>query len=55
MSETVVEVIYGKTSKYEIVKKSGTFSTDIILRKNGKYEARYSNVQAAVDAAKRKG
>lgn len=55
MSETVVETIYGKYSKYEIVRKSGTFSTDIVLRKDGKFEGSYSSVQAAVDAAKKKG
>ena len=55
MSETVVEVVYGKYCKYEIVKKSGMFSTEIVLRKDGKYEGKYSSVQAAVDAANKKG
>lgn len=55
MSESVVEVVYGKYSKYEIVKKSSTFSTEIILRKDGSYVGKYSSVQAAVDAANKKG
>ena len=55
MSESVVEIIYGKTSKYEIVKKSGMMSTDIVLRKDGDYVGQYSSVQAAVDAANKKG
>ena len=55
MSETVVEVIYGKYAKYEVIKKSGLLSTDIVLRKNGDYEGSYSSVQAAVEAARRKG
>jgi hypothetical protein len=55
MSETVVEVVYGKHAKYEVVRKSNTFSTDIVLRKDGNYVGTFSNVQAAVDAAKKKG
>lgn len=55
MSDTVIEVIYGKYSKYEVVKKSGLMSTDIVLRKDGKFISSYSSVEAAVEAAKRKG
>ena len=55
MSESVVEIIYGKTSKYEIVKKSGMLSTDIVLRKDGDFVGSYGSVQAAVDAANKKG
>lgn len=55
MSETVIEVVYGKYSKYEIVKKSGMLSTDIVLRKDGKFVSSYSSIQDAVDAAKKKG
>ncbi|GGN60398.1 hypothetical protein GCM10011349_41900 [Novosphingobium indicum] len=55
MGKTVVETIYGKYSKYEIVKDSGTFSTSIYLYKDGKHDGSYSSVAAAVEAAKRKG
>ena len=55
MSETIVETIYGKYSKYEVVKKSSTWSMDIVLRKDGKYLGTYSSVQAAIDAANKKG
>ena len=55
MSETVVEVIYGKYSKYEVVKKSDVMSSNIVLRKDGKYISSHSSVEAAVEAANRKG
>ena len=55
MSRTVVEVIYGKYSKYEIVRDSGTFSTSVYLYKDGKSIGSYSSVEKAVEAARKKG
>ncbi|MBV5273972.1 MAG: hypothetical protein JZU52_10115 [Lamprocystis purpurea] len=59
MSEhEVVETIYGKYSKYEIVKESGGVfgSPKFYIRKDGKpFKGSYSSLAAAVDAAKREG
>ncbi|MBP7242144.1 hypothetical protein [Amaricoccus sp.] len=55
MTKTVVETIYGKYSKYEVVKDSGLISTRITLYKDGKVEGSYSSVAEAVEAARRKG
>ena len=55
MSKTVVEVVYGKYAKYEIVKNSGTFSTSISLYKDGKIVSSFSSVEAAVEATKKRG
>lgn len=55
MSKTVVETVYGKYSKYEIVKVSSTFSTEIQLFKDGKFISSYRSVEDAVEAARRKG
>lgn len=55
MSRTVVETVYGKYSKYEIVRDSGMFSTSVYLLKDGKYAGSYGSVEAAVAAAKSKG
>lgn len=55
MSKTVVETVYGKYSKYEVIKDSKTFSTSIYLYKDGSYVGSYSSVAAAVEAAKKKG
>ena len=55
MSKTVVETIYGKYSKYEVIKDTGILSTSIYLHKDGKPAGSYSSVAAAVEAAKKKG
>ncbi|MFV0410743.1 MAG: hypothetical protein ACK5LJ_13940 [Paracoccus sp. (in: a-proteobacteria)] len=55
MSKTLIETVYGKYSKYEVFRSSGTFSTDIYLYKDGKNIGKYSSVEAAVKAAKDKG
>ena len=55
LSRTVVETVYGKYSKYEIVRDSGMFSTSVYLLKDGKPAGSYSSVEAAVAAAKSKG
>lgn len=55
MSDSVVvETIYGKYSKYEIVKKSSVFSSEFYIRKNGKpHRGSFSSLSAAVEAAKK--
>lgn len=55
MSRTVVEIVYGKYSKYEIVRDSGVISTSIYLYKDGKSIGSYSSVEKAVEAARKKG
>lgn len=52
----VVETIYGKMSKYEIVKDPGGLFGDpkFYIRKNGKpFKGSYSTLKAAVEAAQR--
>jgi len=54
----VVEVIYGKHHKYEIVKNSGTFSSEptySIFRDGKYYKGSYDSLAAAVDAARNEG
>lgn len=51
----VVEVIYGKRNKYEIVKSPGGVlsSASFSIYKNGKYHrGSFSSLSAAVEAAK---
>ena len=53
-SKTVVETIYGKYSKFEIVKDSGVMSTKFYVRKDGKpHRGSFSSLAAAVEAAKK--
>lgn len=54
----VVEVIYGKHAKYEIVKKKGSLlsSIEYFIYKNGEYHrGSFSSLSAAVEAAKKEG
>jgi len=54
----VVEVIYGKHSKYEIVRNRGGLltSTTYSIHKNGKYHrGSFSSLAAAVEAARKEG
>ena len=52
----VVETIYGKYHKFEIVKDSGTFSIKFYLHKDGKpYKGSYSSLARAIEAAKDEG
>lgn len=52
----VVETIYGKYHKFEIVKDSGVFSTKFYIRRDGEpYKGSYSSLAAAVQAAKDEG
>lgn len=54
-STKVVETVYGKYSKYEIVKKSGTFSTKFYVRKDGDVASgKFSSLKAAVEWAEKK-
>lgn len=55
MTKTVVEVVYGKYSKYEIIKETGVLSTDIRLYKDGKYVSTHKSVEDAVKYAREKG
>lgn len=57
-NKEIVETIYGKTSKYEIVKESGGLmgSTKFIIRRNGKYfKGTYSDLSKAVQVARDQG
>jgi len=48
----VVETVYGKYSKFEVVKDSGTFSTKFYVHKDGKpHRGSFSSLADAVRAA----
>jgi len=52
----VIETIYGRYHKYEVVRVDGTFSTEIVLYRDGAYwKGTYSSVASAVEAAKKAG
>lgn len=57
MSEgEVVETLYGKSCKYEVVKKPGGVFTraEFYIRKDGKpHRGPYSSLRAAVEAAEK--
>jgi hypothetical protein len=56
MSETLVEVIYGKHYKYEVVRESGVFSTKYYIRRDGKpFRGPFRSLADAVEAAKEAG
>lgn len=58
MNKGVIEVIYGKYSKYEITKDSGGVlsSPSFYIYKDGKYHrGSFSSLSAAVEAARREG
>jgi hypothetical protein len=57
-SRNVVETVYGKLSKYEIVKSEGGLisSTSFSIYKNGSYfKGSYDSLAKAVEAAKASG
>lgn len=53
---TIVETIYGKYHKHEIVKDSRLFGVTFYIWRDGKpYRGSYSSLKAAVEAAQREG
>jgi hypothetical protein len=54
--EVVVETVYGKYHKYEVIKKSDTFGTKFYVHKDGKpFKGSYSSLSIAVEVAKSAG
>ncbi len=55
--KVVVEVVYGKYHKFEVVKTSGLFSgPSFSIYRDGKYyKGTYDSLAKAVEAAKREG
>lgn len=52
----VIETIYGKYHKLEIVKDSGIWSTKFYILKDGEsFRGPYSSLSAAVDQARKEG
>ena len=55
MSSTVIEVIYGKHSRYEVIKSSGLFGTSYLVRRSdGKTSGTFSRLDWAVRWAQEK-
>jgi len=56
MSSTkVVETIYGKKSKYEVIKKKTVFTAKFYVKKDGNtVSGHFKSLKAAVEAAKNK-
>jgi hypothetical protein len=57
-SKDVVEVIYGKHAKYEVVRIPGGFltSTEYVIYKNGEYHrGTFKSLAEAVSAARKEG
>lgn len=58
MSRNVVETIYGKHSKYEIIKSDGGLlgSTSFAIYRDGShFKGSYKSLEDAVEAAKKAG
>ena len=57
MSDSVVETIYGKHTKYEVIKKSSSvFETKYVVKSSsGKYSGEFSSLAAAVEWARQQG
>ncbi len=53
MAEKVIDRIHGKYAVYEIVKKTGMFSDDYHIRKNGDFWKSASNPKDAYEKIKR--
>jgi len=52
----VVETVYGKYSKYEIVMKSKTFGAEFYVNKDGKVASgKFDSLKKAVEWAENKG
>lgn len=54
MSKVVIETFYGKFSKFEVVRDTGTFSTSFYVYKDGKLESSHSSLDQAVESARAK-
>lgn len=55
-SRKVVETVYGKYSKYEIVKKSKIFGVEFYVKKDGEFvTGSFSSLKKAVEWAENKG
>lgn len=56
-NKTVIETLYGKYSKYEVVKKSSMWgSPKFYIHKDGKpHRGPFSTLAAAVEAAQKEG
>lgn len=55
-TKKVIETIYGKFHKYEVVRTDRTFSSEISLYRDGEYwKGTYSSVEDAVEAARKAG
>ena len=50
---TLAETIYGKSSKYEVYRNSGVWSTKFDVYKDGKHWRTYSALDAAIEAINR--
>lgn len=49
----VIETVFGKRSVFEVVKKTGMFSTEFYIYKDGKYhKGKYNDLSRAVEVAK---
>ena len=57
MGKEVVETIYGKHKKYEIIRETGTFSNPkyVVKDSDGKYSGEFSSLSDAVEWAENKG
>ena len=57
MTKEVVEVVYGKTHKYEVIRDKGlVFDTKFYVQRDGKsFKGPYSSLASAVEAAKQAG
>jgi hypothetical protein len=56
MDGSVVETIYGKSSKYQITRKTSLFSdTRFLIYKDGNFFNGYDSLAKAVDAARSAG
>lgn len=54
--KTVVHTLFGKHSKYEIVKVSGFWTTKFYIRKAGKpHRGSFPSLKSAVEAAEKEG
>ena len=57
MSELVVETIYDKHNKYEVIKKSSAIldTKYVVSLSSGKYSGEFSSLAAAVEWARKQG